>query len=84
MAIDPEKIFLASPAFEAAVGGVAEALSHRGYTADDDTIQSVAVSVLVRFVGADGLTEEGVERLTAMILSVYNRLQGHFDLDAIH
>ena len=84
MAIDPEKAFLASPAFKAAVGGVAEALSHRGYTADDDTMQSVAVSVLVRFVGADGLTEQGVKSLTAMILSVYNRLQGHFDLDAIH
>lgn len=84
MASDPEKDFLASEAFKAAVGGVAEALAHRGYTADDDTMQSVAISVLVRFTGAGGLTEEGIAQLTAMILSVYHKIQGHFDLDDIN
>lgn len=84
MAIDSEKAFLASPEFKAATSGVAEALAHRGYTADDDTMQSVAIAVLVRFVGADGLSEQGIAKLTAMIMSVYKKHQGHFDLDAIN
>lgn len=81
---DPEKIFLGSPQFAAASDGVREALAIHGFTADNDTVQSVALTVLIRFVGAGGLEEDAVRSLSAMMISAIHKVQGHLDLDAIN
>jgi hypothetical protein len=84
MAIDPEKTFLASDAFRGAVEGAREGLAVKGYTADEDTIMSVAVSVLVRFMGAGGFTEEAVTQMAAMVTSVTTRMSAQLEPDARH
>ena len=70
---DPEKIFLASPQWKAAVAGAREGMALKGYTVDDDTLGTVAMSVLIRFIGAGGYEIEGVEQTMAMVLSVIAR-----------
>lgn len=84
MMTDPEKIFLASPQWKAAVEGVREGMALKGYTADDDTMGSIALSVLIRFIGAGGFTDEGVLETMAMVLSVTARAEPPFDDEARH
>lgn len=84
MKADAEKIFLASPQWKAAVGGAREGLSLKGYTADDDTLGTVAMSVLVRFIGAGGYEPAAVEQTMAMVLSVIEKMKAQTDAEAKH
>lgn len=70
-----EQIFLDSPQFKGAKDGAREGLALKGYTADDDTIGTIAMSVLIRFIEAGGYEIQAVEETMAMVLSVTARLQ---------
>ena len=74
-----EQNFLDSPQFKGAKDGAREGLALKGYTADDDTIGTVAMSVLIRFIEAGGYEIEAVEQTMAMVLSVTARLQVQSD-----
>lgn len=84
MAADPEKIFLASPQWKAAVEGAREGMALKGYTADDDTLGTVAMSVLIRFIGAGGYEEAAVVETMAMVLSVACKINPPSKSDARH
>lgn len=70
-----EQTFLDSPQFKGAKDGAREGLVLKGYTADDDTIGTIAMSVLIRFIEAGGYEIQAVEETMAMVLSVTARLQ---------
>lgn len=84
MTTDPEQVFLASPQWQAALEGAREGLALKGVAADDDTIGTVAMSVLVRFIGAGGYEEAAVLETMAMVLSVTVKLKPPTDADTQH
>lgn len=70
MNVDPKQAFLDSAQWKGAVEGCREGMALKGFTADEDTIGSIALSVLIRFIGAGGYDPEGVEKVMAMVLCV--------------
>jgi hypothetical protein len=79
MNTDVEQAFLDSVQFKGAVDGAREGMALWGYTASDDTIQTIALSVLIRFIGAGGYEIEAVEQTMAMVLSVTAKMQAQSD-----
>ena len=75
MLTDPETTFLNSKEFAAAVDGAREGMATHGYEADDDTLKSVALSVLLKWTIAGGVSEHAMLELAAMIASVNERIQ---------
>ncbi|MCJ2067645.1 hypothetical protein MKK75_02305 [Methylobacterium sp. J-030] len=81
---DPEKIFLASPQWKGAVAGAREGMALKGYTVDDDTLGTVAMSVLIRFIGAGGYEEAAVLETMAMVLSVTAKMRAQTSAEVQH
>jgi hypothetical protein len=79
-----EQAFLDSPQFKGAIDGAREGMALWGYTADDNTIQTIALSVLIRFIGAGGYEIKAVEQTMAMVLSVTTRMQAEAEARTGH
>ena len=84
MKTDPEKTFLASPQWKAAVEGARQVMALKGFAADEDTLGTVAMSVLIRFIGAGGYEEAAVLETMAMVLSVTAKMQAQLSAEPKH